>query len=841
MTISNIYIPDLPVKVKGLAELALDIRWSWSHSTDVLWKRLDPELWDRTRNPWLVLQTVSESTLRRLSDDLKFCEMLDVLVETQRDYLRSPTWFESSQDQSQINCVAYFSMEFGVSETLPIYSGGLGLLAGDHMKSASDLGVPVVGVGLLYQEGYFRQALDADGSQIALYPSNNPGELPITPVRDSEGERLRLKISIDSYQLWIRAWQAQVGRTMLYLLDLNDPANRAADRCITGQLYGGGSEQRLQQEILLGIGGWRLLNKLGIEPEVCHLNEGHAALAVLERARCFMQQSGRNFSEALAATRAGNIFTTHTPVPAGFDLFQPDMVRFMLGGYSKTLEISVNELLALGRSNPSDSNEPFNMVYLAIRGSAAVNGVSRLHGYVSRKLFAPLFPGWPIAEVPIDHVTNGVHVPSWDSEVADKLWTDVCGKERWVCDPDHLQKDIRKLSDENLWMFCCRGRENLINYVRWHVGRERPLSNYRRDYTDGAQQVFDPNILTLGFARRFATYKRPNLLLHDPGRLVRLLTHQQFPVQLIIAGKAHPEDWEGQALIQAWIRFMRRPDVQHHVIFLTDYDMRVAEQMVQGVDVWINTPRRPWEASGTSGMKVLVNGGLNLSVLDGWWAEAYSPEVGWALGNDQEHPDDDPLWDIKDADELYTILENEVVPTFYTRDEAGIPTRWVALMRESMARLTPHYSTNRMVREYTENYYFPAADEYRLRAADNAKLGTQVEKWRTLLEKNWMELHFGEVCYQNNGATHSFQVPVYLGEITPGAVDVELYAEGLNGEGPERIQMTRLHPLTGAANGFMYSAEVPASRSVTDYTPRIVPHQTGVRTPLEANQILWEH
>ncbi|MEO8332656.1 MAG: alpha-glucan family phosphorylase, partial [Gallionella sp.] len=521
------------------------------------------------------------------------------------------------------------------------------------------------------------------------------------------GEWLRLEVKLPGYSVWLRAWQVHVGRVKLYLLDSNDVANYPAHRGITSELYGGGPELRLKQEMVLGLGGWRLLREIGLDPEVCHLNEGHAAFAVLERAREFMKETGQPFEVALTVTRAGNLFTTHTAVSAGFDRFSPALIEQYLGGYAQhQLGISLHDLLALGRQNPDDPSEPFNMAYLAIRGSGAVNGVSSLHGRVSRHLFEPLVPHWPTEEVPIGHVTNGVHMPTWDSAAADELWTEACGKDRWLGTTEDLEQNIRLVTDAKLWEFRSAASKALVAYARERLSRQLAASGLPTEALEAAQHVFDPNTLTLGFARRFASYKRPNMLLHDPERLLRLLTNPQRPVQLIMAGKAHPADKAGQALIQEWSNFIRRSKVRPHVIFLSDYNMLLSENLVQGVDVWINTPRRPWEACGTSGMKVLVNGGINLSELDGWWAEAYTPEVGWALGDGQEHGDD-PAWDAAEAGALYDLLEREVIPEFYTRDEQGIPVAWVQRMRESMAQLTPHYSANRAVREYTEQHYLP--------------------------------------------------------------------------------------------------------------------------------------
>jgi len=649
-----------------------------------------------------------------------------------------------------------------------------------------------------------------------------------------------VEIALPGYSVWLRAWQVQVGRAKLYLLDSNDAANFPAHRGITSELYGGGPELRLKQELVLGIGGWRLLEALGIQPEVCHLNEGHAAFAVLERARSFIKETGQPFEVALAVTRAGNLFTTHTAVAAGFDRFAPDLIEQYLSGYAqKELGLTLRDLLALGRQNPNGAEENFNMAYLAIRGSWAINGVSRLHGEVSRRLFAPLFPRWPVDEIPVGHVTNGVHMPSWDSVAADELWTKACGNDRRLGTTETLERDIRRVCDAELWQMRTDASRSLVAYARERLSQLLAASGASPEAVESAKHLFDPNVLTLGFARRFATYKRPNLLLHDPERLTRLLTDARRPVQLIIAGKAHPDDQAGQAMIQEWTRFIRQPETRRHAIFLSDYDMLLTEHLVQGVDVWINTPRRPWEACGTSGMKVLVNGGINLSELDGWWAEAYTPQVGWALGDGKEHGDD-PAWDAVEAKALYDLLEREVIPEFYTRNEDGIPTAWVARMRESMAQLTARFSANRTVREYTEQHYLPAAAGYRARAADKSAVGRQVVDWHHALERKWAMLHFGEAKVESAGEQHMFEVQLYLGDVDPDWVRVELYADGVNGDGPVRQEMKRVRQLVGAAGGYAYRARVEATRPATDFTARVMPHCSGVTVPLEAARILWQ-
>ena len=824
----------------ALTELALDLRSAFHHAADRLWERLDPELWEATHNAWVVLQTVSRQRLQSVAADPDFQKLAARLREEKQSAEQAKAWFQQAYPNTALKTVAYFSMEFMLSEALPIYSGGLGNVAGDQLKAASNLGVPVVGVGLLYQQGYFRQEISADGHQEALYPYNDPGQLPITPVRDASGEWIRVALDFPGVKLWLRAWEAKLGRRRLYLLGTNDPANAPDLRGIAGELYGGDSELRLKQELVLGIGGWKLLKALGLQPEVCHLNEGHAAFAVLERARDYMEQNGIGFAEALAITRAGTLFTTHTPIAAGFDRFSAGLMEKYFRNYTeKELGIPFHDLLALGRQNPNDSNEPFNMAFLAFRGSGAVNGVSKLHGEVSRRLFQGLFPRWPEVEVPVTHVTNGVHMPTWDSPDSDRLWEDSCGKGRWHGAMDTVEQNIRKCTDSDLWQIRASGRTALVEYVRKKHVRQIARRGASAEESERAARVLDPDTLTLGFARRFAPYKRPNLLLHDAERLVRILTNTNQPVQLVIAGKAHPQDTPGQEMIREWIQFVYRPEVRPRVVFLTDYDVLMAEKLVQGVDVWLNTPRRPWEASGTSGMKVLVNGGLNLSELDGWWAEAYSPEVGWAIGDGHEH-DSDPGWDGAEAEALYSLLEREVIPQFYARDEHGIPRAWVARMRESMAQLTPRFSTNRVVRQYTENHYLRAAAAYGERAAAGGLIGNGVLKWQREIAEHWGKLHFGSSKAEAQGQEYVFQVQVFLDDLDADAIAVELYAEGRNGSAPFRQPMTRSERLAGSANGFAYGARIQAARPLSDFTARIVPYHARAFVPLEAPFILWQ-
>jgi starch phosphorylase len=822
--------------VDALVELALNLHWSWNHAADQIWKALDEDLWAATQNPWVLLRTVSREKIKTTLGTSEFRQKLDGLLQRNRDSYRADAWFQRTHPNAGLSTAAYFSMEFMLSEALPIYSGGLGNVAGDQMKAASDLGVPVVGVGLLYGQGYFRQDFDSEGRQQALYPVNDPGQLPIRPLRQQNGEWLRLQIQLPGSKIWLRCWEVSVGRGKLYLLDTNDFSNTAAHRGITSELYGGDAEMRLKQEIVLGIGGWRLLRALGLKPEVCHLNEGHAAFAVLERARFYMEDHKKPFDLAMTITRAGNVFTTHTAVSAGFDRFDPELIRRYLSHYAvDELAISVDDLLARGRQNCEDASEPFNMAYLAVRGSGQINGVSKLHGQVSREIFQPLFPRWPREEVPIGSVTNGIHVPTWDSAEADALWTSACGAKRWRGDRP-AEDDIRHISNQELWQMRTAGRKGLIERMRKRYECQLAAEGAESSYAAG---IFDEKVLTLGFARRFATYKRPNLLLHDTERLLRLLSNPRFPVQLLLAGKAHPQDLPGQELIKQWKDFIQRPEVQGRIVFLNDYDMMLAQELVQGIDLWINTPRRPWEACGTSGMKVLVNGGLNLSELDGWWAEAYSPEVGWAIGDGQEHGED-PGWDAKEAEALYTLLEAEVIPEFYDRDPSDMPDRWLGRIRESMARLTPEFSATRAIREYTESHYLPAASRYRDRAADDGAVGLSLLQWKQDIERNWSTVRFVRVRIDTHDGQNFFQAEVAPGSLNPDHLRVELHADSANGKSASPEGMSASGPCADTPGAFTYSTQVSAARPASDYAARIVPYHPNAHVPLEARQIVWQ-
>lgn len=827
--------PDLPAGLESLVDLALDLRWTWSHQADHLWRALDPQTWEATRNPWLLLQEVPRVRLAACAADPTFRRDLDRVLEARR---AAPQDGEAGRRLSRP--VAYFSLEFGLGDAIPLYAGGLGVLAGDHLKTASDLGVPLVAVGLLYQEGYFRQRIDALGRQEELYPYNDPVALPIQPSLAPSGEWLTVPLELPGRILHLRAWRAGVGRVTLHLLDANVPLNDAADRGITGKLYGDGPEMRLRQEMVLGIGGWRLLEALGVDPGAAHLNEGHAAFAVLERARAAMTRWGLTFWEALAATRAGNVFTTHTPVAAGFDMFSREILAKYFPeerGYLASLGISFAELLSLGRAPGAADGEPFRPAYLAVRGAARVNAVSALHGQTSREIFAPLYPRWPTAEIPIGHVTNGVHVPSWDSAAADALWTQSCGPERWRGGWESLGGAIAALDDQTIWTMRGQARAELVDRARARLTGQIARRGAPPEAIAAAARVLDPDLLTVGFARRFAEYKRLDLLLRDPAGLRRLLANRERPMQLLIAGKAHPADRDGKRLVEAWAAFVADPAVRARCVFLEDYDLWLAQELVQGVDVWINTPRRPWEACGTSGMKVLVNGGLNLSVLDGWWAEAYDPEVGWAIGEPTGAGNDD-----RDAAALMTVLRDQVVPAFYDRGADGLPRAWLRRVRASLGRLTPRFSSNRMLREYLAGYYRPAEVALETRLANGGAAARAIARWSERLRACWAGLRFGALDVRPDEAGWQIAVELFLNDVPADDVTVELYADpAAPAAAPSCTPMHRVGPLAGTSHGFLFRAAVGRDRPPADWTPRARPaFSAGGDAPGELPLVTWQ-
>jgi starch phosphorylase len=647
--------------MQPLHELAYNLRWTWNHDSIDLFRRLDPDLWETTgHNPVAMLGEISQHQLEDLAQDEGFLLQLERVSEQLKDFMAAPTWYGKQYGAGSGLTVAYFSAEYGINECMPIYSGGLGILAGCTLKAAAELGLPFVGVGLMYQVGYFRQVLDVGGWQGELYPVNDFYRMPCRLVRREDGVPVTIRVGFPGRMVAAQIWEAQVGRVRLYLLDTNVEENSPEDRTITSELYGGDVETRIQQEIVLGIGGVQALHELDIHPAVYHMNEGHSAFMALERARRCMESRNVPFEVALEATRAGNLFTTHTPVPAGIDLFSPELMDKYFGGYYPSLGISRKDFLALGRENPNDKAEPFSMAVLAFRAAASANGVSRLHGEVSRKMWQLLWPGVPEDEIPISHVTNGIHPRSWISAELAELFDRYLGR-RWVEDPadQTVWERIDRIPAEELWRTHERRRERLVAFARRRLRQQLVRRQATMAEIERAEEVLNPGVLTIGFARRFATYKRADLLLHDPERLARIVSNEERPVQIIFSGKAHPKDTPGKELIRQLIQLIKEEEeFRRHIVFIDDYDMAVCRYMVQGVDLWLNTPRRLYEASGTSGMKASLNGALNMSILDGWWDEAYQPGIGWAIGKDRARVGASVLrswrgWDAAPVDSVY--------------------------------------------------------------------------------------------------------------------------------------------------------------------------------------------
>lgn len=716
----------LPDPLRRLPDLAYNLRWTWNYETRELFRSLDPELWEATeRNPVLLLRTVGRRRLKEVAADEVFLARFQAALRHLHDYLASPAWFQTRHPDSADLQVAYFAAEFGLAECIPLYSGGLGILSGEHLKSASELGVPLTGVGLLYRHGYFTQRLSPDGVQIERYPVTEFEHLPVAPEIGKDTRTLSVRLAFPGRDVFAEVWRAQVGRVRLLLLDTRVETNRPEDQVISGALYAGNRETRLQQELFLGIGGMRALAALGLRPHVCHMNEGHAAFLVLERIRQLMKEEGLSFEQAREAARAGNVFTTHTPVPAGFDIFDPGLLRPYLEPYAAELQLSWRDFLALGGS---DGGSPFSMVALALNNSARCNAVSPLHAQVSRALFLGFQPAQDQAAERLESVANGIHTRSWIAPELKSLLNRHLGP-HWLEDPGDadLWERVEVIPDAELWSIHCARRAKVVAWVRQRLPHQLERRGADPGTLSWTRSVLDPDALTIGWARRFAAYKRADLLFRDIERLRRLLGDPARPVQVIVAGKAHPHDDDGKRVLRAIAGLAGEPGLRGKVVVLANYDIGVARMLVRGVDLWLNTPRRPLEASGTSGMKVVPNGGLNLSILDGWWAEAYAPEVGWALGGTEPFDDLD-FQDEAESRLLYELLEQEVVPLFYERGPDGLPAGWIAKMKASMRRLCPVYNTNRMVSEYTERFYLSAARREPAWAGARATVGSVTEE-----------------------------------------------------------------------------------------------------------------
>jgi len=842
--------PSLPEKLAPLLEIANNLWWSWHGDAQDLFRRLDPDGWEQCyHNPVALLGRTDQSRLAEIGRDEGFIAHVNRVHRRLRDYLENPGWWPKTYGGDRRPKVAYFCAEFGLSECLPIYSGGLGVLAGDHLKSASELDIPLVGIGMLYQQGYFRQRLNADGWQLELFPRNDFHNMPVEPVRAEDGSDLQIAVDMPGRQAKAQIWKAQVGRITLYLLDTNVPENNPEDRHITAQLYGGDQEMRIRQEILLGIGGVRALEALGIEPKAYHMNEGHSAFLGLERIRNLMNERGVGFDEAMQAVAASNVFTTHTPVPAGNDAFEPWLIDKYFSGYWGQLGLSRDQFIALGRQEPGNPDEPMSLTVLALRLSGFRNGVSKLHGAVSQKLWANVWEGIPTNEVPISSITNGIHTPTWISHDLADLYDRYLGP-GWHEKPTDMDvwKSAYHIPDTELWRTHERRRERLVAFCRGRLRQQLAKRGAGASELARADEVLDPEALTIGFARRFATYKRASLILSDLDRLARLLSNEGRRLQILFAGKAHPRDNPGKDLIRQIVHSCRKEPFSRGMVFLEDYDMNVARYMVQGVDVWLNTPLRPMEASGTSGMKVAANGGLNVSILDGWWAEGYTPEVGWAIGSGETY-DDLEYQNAVEGQALYDLLEKEVVPLFYDRGADNLPRGWIAKMKAAMGELAPVYNTNRMVRQYAERFYAPAGRHWDELMADDMARARQLNAW-----KDQMRREFGHVRVESVrddmdadagaqvGKDLTVQAVVKLGQLRPEDVVVELYFGPLDDDGQlsegQALPMEQMN--ADEDGGVHYAVRMPATRSgMTGYTVRVMPRHPDLANSRSMGLIRW--
>ncbi|MBZ5618684.1 MAG: alpha-glucan family phosphorylase [Acidobacteriia bacterium] len=804
--------PALPDSLSRLAELAYNVLWSWEPIVRSVFRRLDPVLWrDCGYNPVLMLGRVPQATLERVAADPRYMALYRSACETYDARVRKGPAPPGGK------LIAYFSAEYGLTECLPVYSGGLGILSGDHLKSCSDQDYPLIGLGLLYQQGYFRQFLNPDGWQQERYPMNDFYTLPLVPVKDAQGADLKVTVKLPTGSVYIQVWKLDVGRINLYLLDTNLPENvLPQDRDITDSLYGGDIDTRIRQEIVLGIGGMRALKAMGLKPTVFHMNEGHSAFLALEQIRLYMRDEQLTFEEAQEAARTSNVFTTHTPVPAGIDLFDPGLMYHYFSDYCSEVGIDFQQLMALGRRNIFNRDERFSMAVLALNTSSFRNAVSRLHRQVSQEMFHDLWPQLPLWEVPVTSITNGVHLPSWLNGELAALYDQYLEPDwRQRFNEPAMWEQVKEIPDEELLEVHRRRKRRLVTFVRAHQGaaalrRQASLAEVRR-----ASEVLDPNAFTIGFARRFATYKRATLLFRDFERLKRILLNKDMPVQLVIAGKAHPKDQPGKTFIRDVVQFSRDPDLWKHVVFVEDYDMKVAREMVQGVDLWLNNPRRGEEACGTSGMKAAINGVLNLSILDGWFDEAYEHLGGWAIGEREPYSDDQ---DGLHASAIYYQLENEIVPMFYERKDQT-PREWMRRMKQSLTYISPTFDCRRMVREYMTELYEPAHSQHIRAVEHDFNLVRDKARWNARVRELWDRVRFVEAGPGPAGTVISGKpVPVRaaidLAGLQPDDVRVEVVMGSVDSNGHlEQTEVMVLPPVEHNGSVAVFAKDVVFERT----------------------------
>jgi starch phosphorylase len=855
-------LPTLPDILKDLDVIARNMFWTWNPEFIELFKRIDSNLWLASgHNPVRMLGSVSQAKLDELASNQGFLGQLQRANEKLKSYLDRPTWYEKAISKCDNPAIAYFCAEFGVHECLPIYAGGLGILAGDHLKSASDLGVPLVGIGLLYQKGYFRQYLNIDGLQQEVYAENDFFNMPIELVRKEDGLPLTISVDYPDRCVIAQVWFVSVGRVKLYLLDTNVQANSPIDRMITSSLYGGDQELRIRQEIMLGIGGLKALTAMDIKPTVCHMNEGHAAFMALERIRELRAAENMTFDEAVEATSAGNVFTIHTPVKAGLDEFRMELMDKYFGNYFPKLGINRKRFLGLGRMLPDDDSEPFKMPILALRLSSYTNGVSQLHGEISRGIWGSLWPGIPRNEVPITSITNGIHIKNWISDEIDSLYEKYLGL-NWADEAmdKSLWKSVDQIPDEEFWLVHQRCKEQLIVFARNRLKAQMQRRGTYHTELNHAEEVLDPEALTIGFARRFTSYKRGNLLLKDPERLTKLLTDQDRPFQIIFAGKAHPKDADGKEIIRQIVHFANQNNIRRRVVFLEDYNIDIARYLVRGVDVWLNNPRRPMEASGTSGMKAAMNGVLNMSTPDGWWCEGYTQDGGWVIGIEESYENDD-YQDLVESQAIYDMLENEVIPLFYTRSLDNLPRAWIRRVKNSIKWIAPQFNTHRMVAEYTQRFYNPAAAKWRYLTEQACARAKAFSGWKSDFRKAWPEFAVKDVVMEvSNGNGNEKLNPkqpqlkigskllikalVKLGRISPNDVSVELYHGPVdNGENIQNGSVVRMdyEKTTGQDGEHWFVGSMPCrTTGQHGVAVRVLPRHADLANPYEMGLILWE-
>jgi glycogen phosphorylase len=843
--------PSLPPQLEPLRHLAYNLHWDWNTEAKDLFRRLDRDLWESSRhNPVLMLGQIGQARLKEVAEDEGFLAHMERAVRLLDDYLQSGSWYRRHRQPASQECYAYFCAEYGLVDCLPIYSGGLGVLAGDHLKAASDLGLPLVAVGLLYQKGYFAQYLNADGWQQERYPVNDFYNMPVHLERNADGSELIIEVEYPGRKVQARVWRIDVGRIKLYTLDTNIPSNNTYDQDITDELYGGDLDTRIHQEIMLGIGGVRMLKALGYKPTAYHLNEGHSGFLILERIRMLMQEDGLSFTQAKQVAQSTQIFTTHTPVSAGFDLFPADKTMHFVGHYANIYGLSREDFLALGRENPKDTQSPFSMAALALKTSSFVNGVAKLHGVVSRAMFHGLWAGLPLDEVPITSITNGVHARSCVAKSTQELYDRYLGpnwSEKGTKDP--LWEKVSAIPDEELWRNHERCRADLVVFARERLVRYLKERGAAPAELAQAEEVLDPGVLTIGFARRFATYKRATLFMRDKARIEKILkANKHRRVQFVIAGKAHPKDLPGKELIRDIIHFTREEGIGHSVVFLPGYDIHVARLMVSGCDIWLNTPRRPREASGTSGMKAAMNGLPNLSILDGWWDEADYVKTGWPIGHGEEYTEDNLEYqDEVEANALYELLEQDILPLFYNRDADGLPRAWIAKMKDAIRLNCPFFNTARMVREYATRAYFPGSDRNSIMTQNHYAPAKDLAQWKQKVSGQWHQVKVESVDVSTDSQikvneTISVKARLQLAGLAPDDVQVELYQGALDPHGQIVNPTTVVMEPQGKDGNqtTIYTGDVVYDASgLQGLTLRILPKHANLSSPHELGLILW--